>query len=135
MYTGADLTLLDTDGLGVKLLTHPGLRAINAESVTAVPDNSVINASAHPLLQTWRTDYGNGTMLLALFNLDDQSRNMRWYAPQRRPFRAAAVLQHVQRGKPYSCESCSREGATGEIVLPAHASLLLRLSFGGVSEQ
>ena len=69
MYTGADLTLLDTDGLGVKLLTHPGLRAINAESVTAVPDNAVINASAHPLLQTWRTDYGNGTMLLALFNL------------------------------------------------------------------
>eukprot|EP01048_Picozoa_sp_COSAG05_P012153 COSAG05_NODE_1197_length_5557_cov_6.456761_3_plen_472_part_00 len=124
IYTGVDLTLLNPKGAGFAMLTHPALAAINLHPITAAPDNSVINASTHALLQTWRTDYGNGTQLLALFNLDDTPRSMRWFAPDRKAFSAMDVWS----GAPHPCPLCAT-GATGELNLAPHASLLLRLEF------
>ena len=148
IFTGADLTQLDTIVMSASpasllttprakrssgtvassstwMLTHPTLRAINTHPITAAPDNSAINASTHPDLQTWLTDYRNGTVLLSLFNLDDSPRAMRWYAPQRRPFTAREVWSGAEF--PLGCAGCGVEGRTGELQLEPHSSLLLWL--------
>lgn len=154
IFTGIDLTLLDrplvnsnnngsdTTGIvegreepadanrltGYEMLTQPALTAINLHPITAVPDSSTINMSTHPLLQTWVTDYGNGSGILALFNLDDQARAMRWAAPKHRSFTATDVWAghapyHGADGK------CGQGGLTGEVTLEAHGCLLLRLIY------
>ena len=108
------------------MLTHPALAAINLHPITAVPDNSAINMTTHPLLQTWLTDYANGTAILSLFNLDDDERAMRWAAPGLRPFTAVEVWS----GAPYYGDGkCGVGGHTGELALPAHGSLMLRLRY------
>jgi alpha-galactosidase len=124
MYTGVDLTLVSAADEAFQLLTNPVLRALNAASVTATPDNSTIDMTTHPSLQTWRTDFGNGTIFLGFFNLDSMTRNMRWSAPQRQPFTAKDALHERQ----LPCSRCA--GQTGELVLKPHESLLLRLEFG-----
>ena len=82
-------------------------------------------------MQTWLTDYRNGTVILSLFNLDDAPRAMRWSSPasaggERRGFTA----RDVWSGLPYpgADGKCGRGGATGEIQLEPHGCLLLRLT-------
>jgi len=135
IFTGADLTLLDplhANGGSHDILVHPALTAINQHPTTAAPDNSAINMSAHPLLQTWVADYGNSTAILGLFNLDDAPRTMRWASPvgsggARRGFAASDVWS----GLPYHGVDgkCGVGGTTGEIQLEPHDSLLLRLAY------
>ena len=122
MYTGADLTYYDAESAAA--LIHPALRAINAGAITGVPDNSVIDTSNHPQLQTWLADYKNGTMTLGLFNLDDDPRAMRWHTIGFEKFSAVDVWS----GQNFECSQCEASGETGELQLAPHACLLLRLT-------
>ena len=120
-YTGVDLEKLDPHETDV--LVSPLLRAINAHPITAslVPSRGEMKGQDEEV-QTWLTDYQNGTLILGLFNLADSNRTTSW--THRNPFSAFDIWAN----KPFECAECAKHGHTGVLMMSPHSTLLLRVT-------